>query len=400
MILAYFDRIGTGHHGPYLQMLVRYLAEIERDNEVLVIAGNRGVGDDDVVRRLAKVRVVPLKHLDPDDPRSWVAAPRGFLKKIPFYLRTYRELRAALRMARDRDSSTLHFLEIDRIQIPLWLALIGERRTGQLSYFGTLHWSHFLAGEHEEPGTRFQQFYNYLQMVALRHLLRSGRLKRLFVHAEIIRERVSNAMGLQIQERTSITRVPYPVESNSGFELDQQEARSRLNIPSDRPVVLLYGVLRRRKGLHILLEALQMVSTPVYLVIAGHPSGYSIDEIRQLAKPAIRSGRIQLIPFFKHISQEETPLFFRAADIVALPYQKEFKGVSGPLLLSALAERPVVATDVGEMGSTVREWGTGIVSNPDPASVNDALEAMLTLSDIETERFKVACRRFRLANTW
>jgi glycosyltransferase involved in cell wall biosynthesis len=72
----------------------------------------------------------------------------------------------------------------------------------------------------------------------------------------------------------------------------------------------------------------------------------------------------------------EIPELFEEAAAVVLPYRHiESSGV----LATALGHgRPVVVTDVGSLGDTVREYGAGVVAEPDdPASIAAACVSLL-----------------------
>jgi glycosyltransferase involved in cell wall biosynthesis len=128
--------------------------------------------------------------------------------------------------------------------------------------------------------------------------------------------------------------------------------------------LLFYGMIRRSKGLETLLEALQHLPA-CSLTVAGMPEspGYR-DEIRHKVS-RLPEERITLHDEF--VPDEEVPGFFAEADLVVLPYSS-FSSQSGVLHDAIAFGRPVVVTDVGALGESVRQWGIGQVARSDDAA--------------------------------
>ncbi len=137
------------------------------------------------------------------------------------------------------------------------------------------------------------------------------------------------------------------------------EARRRLGIPEGRTVLLFFGLVRRYKGLDILIEAMKLLPDDTVLLAAGENYG---DE-RELAEAASTLGD----RFERHdrfIPDREVGVFFRAADIVVLPYRTATQ--SGVAQIALAFGKPMVVTDVGSLGETVQPGVTGeIAERPD-----------------------------------
>ena len=108
-------------------------------------------------------------------------------------------------------------------------------------------------------------------------------------------------------------------------------------------------------------------------IVAGRAKGgadaYS-DRMREMMNDEGIRGRI--IQRIEHIPDEETELYFKAADVVALPYKHIFQ--SGVLFMAYSFGLPVIATDVGS-GGHVAEGQTGFLCNPgDPDALAEAIE--------------------------
>lgn len=143
--------------------------------------------------------------------------------------------------------------------------------------------------------------------------------------------------------------------------------------PADSPLVLLFGALRPNKGLSVLVEAARLLAgRDVRFVIAGR--GDPTEEARAL-DAARNDPRIDARIGF--VSMGDKQDLYAQASIVVLPYTS-FASQSGVLHDAYAHGRPVVVTDVGALGRSVREDGTGLVVPPgDPASLARAIEQLL-----------------------
>jgi glycosyltransferase involved in cell wall biosynthesis len=78
----------------------------------------------------------------------------------------------------------------------------------------------------------------------------------------------------------------------------------------------------------------------------------------------------------EHIPDEDVPFYFRAADVVVLPYRRVYQ--SGVLLMAYSFSKPVVASAVGGLKETIRDGETGyLVRSEDPDALARALGEIL-----------------------
>lgn len=165
------------------------------------------------------------------------------------------------------------------------------------------------------------------------------------------------------------------------------EARSR---PSDRPTVLCFGAFRRNKGIDVLLDAIRRDrDLDATFVIAGRGAPEIEASVRAAAAADDRI-RAEV----GYVATERKHELYRACDLVVLPYT-DFSSQSGVLHDAYAHGRPVVATDVGALGSSVRDDATGWVVAPgDPEAITAALR--VALGDHDAWRAATAaCERIR-----
>lgn len=141
------------------------------------------------------------------------------------------------------------------------------------------------------------------------------------------------------------------------------------------PEVLLFGTLRRNKGVEVLLEAVRRLPSEleVRVVIAGR--GFA-DVERAVLEAAARDPRLR--PEIGYApAQRKAELYARAA-LNVLPYTA-FESQSAVLQDAYAHAVPLVVSDVGALGDTVREEGTGTVVPPaDPDALAAAITALLS----------------------
>jgi glycosyltransferase involved in cell wall biosynthesis len=134
--------------------------------------------------------------------------------------------------------------------------------------------------------------------------------------------------------------------------------------PTDRPVVLDFGLIRPYKGLEILLEAWRGVAG-ADLWVVGRPR-YDIAALARAAPPSVT-----FVPRF--VSDLELAATFRRADLVVLPYRESEQ--SGVLATALAFAKPILATAVGgfpELAGCLR-----LVPPNDPAALRAGLTDLL-----------------------
>ncbi len=126
--------------------------------------------------------------------------------------------------------------------------------------------------------------------------------------------------------------------------------------PDGPPSVLFFGSLRPNKGLDVLGDAIGLLpNEDLRFTIAGRGDQTLETWARALAE---RDRRVSVELGFATLERKRE--LFAAASLVVLPYAS-FSSQSGVLHDAYGHGRPVVVTDVGALGDTVREDGTGLV---------------------------------------
>jgi glycosyltransferase involved in cell wall biosynthesis len=163
----------------------------------------------------------------------------------------------------------------------------------------------------------------------------------------------------------------HPLYDNYGEAQGLQAARSRLGLEPDGKYALFFGFIRKYKGLDLLYEAMadeRVRAAGIQLLVAGE---YYIDKAEYEALIA-RLGigdRVRLFTDF--IPNEDVGSYFSASDVVVLPYRDATN--SGITQIAIHFLKPMIATRVGGLPEIVHEGETGLLCEPVPASIADAL---------------------------
>jgi len=123
--------------------------------------------------------------------------------------------------------------------------------------------------------------------------------------------------------------------------------------------MLFFGRLQPYKGLEYLVTAFELLArkSPAYrLIIAGEPKkGSEAYESEIRRRIAAWVGQGSIVPVFKFIADADVELYFKAADVLVLPYKDIFQ--SGVLFLGLTFGLPVVASDVGSLPCSAESVG-------------------------------------------
>jgi glycosyltransferase involved in cell wall biosynthesis len=197
----------------------------------------------------------------------------------------------------------------------------------------------------------------------------------IFVHTDEMKQQLAGSFRVPAG---AITVIPFGVNNSvPDTALTGPEARRRLGVAVDERVILFFGNIGPYKGLDLLVNAFQRLSAthPAYrLVVTGLPrhgwEGYWTG-IQQAIEGHASRARITLR--IEYVPDGETELYFKAADVLVLPYRHVFQ--SGVLFLSYSFGLPVIATDIASLREDIVEGHTGFLCKAeDPVDMARVIE--------------------------
>jgi glycosyltransferase involved in cell wall biosynthesis len=148
--------------------------------------------------------------------------------------------------------------------------------------------------------------------------------------------------------------------------LDTAMARERLGLRPDERVLLAYGAIAPYKGLEYVVEALTYLPKDGvrYRVIIAGGLKKGADEYWRKVQQAVSQSGLESIVLtrIEYIPDEETEVYFKAADALVLSYTHIFQ--SGVLFLGYNFGLPVIAADVGAFRESIVDSKTGFIFRP------------------------------------
>jgi glycosyltransferase involved in cell wall biosynthesis len=308
--------------------------------------------EDPELRRSRLVRVFNLRK----EMRSKVSAIRKVLRVLLYYGRL-------LLYAVQAKPKLFHilwnnkFVVLDRTLLMLYYRALGKR------IVLTAH--NVNAGLRDGNDSFVNRFTLKIQYLLADHI---------FVHTEQMKNELRTAFGLTAAK---ISVIPFGINNTvPNTALTSKEARQRLGLSDSQKVVLFFGNIAPYKGLEYLVDAMALLDSKASdyrLVIAGSPKNcvpYWEVIQRRLSCPELRSCIIERI---EYVPDADTEIYFKAADVLVLPYVHIFQ--SGVLFLGYNFGLPVIASDVGSLREDIVEGRTGFVCKPrDPIDLAKGLE--------------------------
>jgi glycosyltransferase involved in cell wall biosynthesis len=197
----------------------------------------------------------------------------------------------------------------------------------------------------------------------------------IFVHTEKMKAELLDEFGVAAQ---AVSVIPFGInETVPNTALTPAQAKKQLGIGEGERAVLFFGRIGRYKGLEFLADAFHSLAekNSLYrLMVIGKPKGgceqYVDDALRSLRSNGLRERLIERITF---VPDEDTELYFKAADLLVLPYTDIFQ--SGLIFLAYHFGLPVVATDVGSFREEIVDGITGHICKPrDARSLEEAID--------------------------
>lgn len=274
-----------------------------------------------------------------------------FLKKTSRVIKYYYNL---MKYAATTDSQLFHilwlnkFVYLDRTLLNVYYKLMGKR---------IVFTAHNINDKERDGGDSF------LNRLTLRFLYIV--VDHVFVHTNKMRQKLVTDYAV---DEKKITVIPFGINNHvPNSTLTCTAARRVLGVDDGQKIMLFFGRIAKYKGLDRLIAAhreLVQRNFDVTLLIAGNiKAGY--DSYWMSIQAAIDEYGLQnhIIRHIEYIPDEKIEIYYKAADVLILPYRNIFQ--TGVLFLSYNFGLPAIVTDVGSLGEEIIEGKTGYICKPD-----------------------------------
>ena len=182
----------------------------------------------------------------------------------------------------------------------------------------------------------------------------------IFVHTEGMKTDMISEFGIP---ESKVSVIPFGINNTvPNTRLSSVEAKCQLGISKKDKVLLFFGNIAPYKGLEYLVAAFDELlkgDGHYRLLIVGKPKGPKSywNQVRSSLENSDIADRV--IAKIEYVPDEQTELYFKAADVLILPYAHVFQ--SGVLFLGYNFGLPAIAADVGNLKEEIIEGQTGFI---------------------------------------
>lgn len=190
----------------------------------------------------------------------------------------------------------------------------------------------------------------------------------------------------------------HPLYDNYGDPISREEALSALDMPDDHHYLLFFGLVRKYKGLDLLLMSLasrKLEHLPLKLIVAGE----FYDDFEPYSKLVDDLGiSDKVIMTNEFIPNAEVLRYFCAADLVVQPYRDATQ--SGVTQVAYHFDKPMVVSNVGALPEMVPDNKTGYVVEPEPEEIAEAIRKYFddNKEEVFTANVKIEKKKYSWEN--
>jgi D-inositol-3-phosphate glycosyltransferase len=319
--------------------------------------------DEPDLRNMARVNFLNLRG----DQRP----NTGFVAKVFRILAYYSKLIAYAASAKPKIFHILwnnKFETFDRTLLMLYYKLLGKR---------------VVLTAHNVNKRRRDSRDSFLNRLTLRIQYRLA--DHIFVHTEKMKAELIDQFGVSA-DRASV--IPFGINNSvPNTDLTATQAKKHLGVRENEKAILFFGRIKPYKGLEYLIAAFQKLarrSSDYRLIIVGRLEEgceHYWESMQKEIQEYFEAGRVTLRIEF--IPDSEIEVYFKASDVLILPYKEIFQ--SGVIFLGYSFGLPAIIADVGSLKDDVVEGKNGFVFCPeDPNDLARAIEEYFD-SDLFTD---------------
>ena len=182
------------------------------------------------------------------------------------------------------------------------------------------------------------------------------------------------------------------------IQRNQKRSREYLNLPAEKKILLFFGMIKKVKGLDILLNSFKEVIAKdpnIVLLIAGRLWKNDFTIYQDIIEKNNLSNNIILHTRF--IPHSDVEHYFCASDLVVLPYKKIYQ--SGVLMMGLSYKKPVLVSDLPPLKEVITDNKNGFLfRSEDVKDLTNKLNFILSdkcdLKRIESNGSKLINKEF------
>jgi D-inositol-3-phosphate glycosyltransferase len=191
--------------------------------------------------------------------------------------------------------------------------------------------------------------------------------------------------------------LPHPVYDIYGNKLSRLKASRHLRLNPEKKYILFFGLIRKYKGLDLLLNAFALLDIPdLQLLVAGE-FYENRENYFTLTEELGITGRVIFTDSF--IPDAEVKYYFSLADMVVQPYITATQ--SGVTQIAYHFDCPMLVTNIGGLAEIVQNNKTGFVCEKDSKEIAEKITSFYKenlgpamIENIKKEKYRFSWENF------
>jgi len=207
------------------------------------------------------------------------------------------------------------------------------------------------------------------------------------IHADAliaVSEDLKNKAKMYLKDSSHLNCIPNGVDFSSFYSKDKNETRKKLGLPLEKKIILSIGTLVKRKGFHILFQALKILKendhNNLMLIIIGSSSDEGNDETflkSEIKKHGIESEVLMVGTKL----QKELVDWYASCDLFCLCSSRE--GNPNVVLEALACHRPVLLCDTPGNQEIFLNYKCGLMVKRDGKSIADGILEIMRKNHIK-----------------
>jgi|GEM_PF-255856 len=369
---------GPGHYDAYTKRLCEGF--LKENVEIVLVTANGTFNDWS--------KNLPIKEIVAISSKSFLvssldrdSSSKRFIRRLRFFYTSWITEKKAFSYFLKNNCDAIHFIDSEIITLSILFCIFKKPKDVFFTVPAPL--------EILEKSFH-KQLYNATRILLSKKLFK---LAKPIVHSKFIADSLI---------KNKIVSYNIPVVSwgidNARLTYSKQEARNKIGLLQNEYVFGFFGYILPQKGFQFLLQNLSKLNNYKILAIIHSDKIGEEDSIRKQIKD---NNLNNIIIRYGFASENDLALYISACDAVLLPYKRDFIGESGIMSLTLSHEIPLIASNVGKVGETIKQHNLGIVFEPESnLEFIKALDKFSNFSKNEIELIKKNINLYISKNSW
>jgi glycosyltransferase involved in cell wall biosynthesis len=371
-----FELSFVGHYPGYIQHLVRFWCEQKLAGRLYIVVSPEFLQQHlDILNITSSYSAKNVDFVAINQEEQAAIRARESMINIPFSLasRSF-EWHLIDKYASSLRATQCLIMSFDNYQLPMALRAKLPCPFSGIYFRPTFHYSDF---DNYVPSWK-ERLQQWRKKFLLSRILTHPQFLTLFCLDPFVIKHID-----KFHSHVRAVHLPEPVQTYNNFKPELESLRKSLGILRGRRVFLLFGVLKKYKGTHQLLESISMLPSTLCqklcLLLIG-PLGSGFEDktrIQTRITEISQSLPVQIITHDRFVPDREIQSYFQIADVILTPYQRHI-AMSAILVRAAAAQKPVLSSDYGLMGEIIRYWKLGLTCDSTfPSKIAEGLTKFL-----------------------